>query len=200
MPKPLIVIHPLSKTGLAREGIKRVKQFCIANDTPIPDVTIALRVEWCVDACAYYRPDRGINICLEKCASPCSEEELRNWNWPGSTTDREPYGVICHELGHHCDWLTGERKWTYGSEYCEKVMKESGEDPITSYCPNPAEWFAEVFRLFVTNPGLLNVLRPTAYEILTRKWRPVGTMDWRKGLGGNVPKKIIRTLINKGIK
>lgn len=47
-------------------------------------------------------------------------------------------------------------------------MEESGELPITSYAPNPAEWFAEIFRLFVTNHGLLKQLRPKTYNILLR--------------------------------
>ncbi len=140
----------------------------------------------------------GISICLEECGRPCNDSPNRNWTWPGSTTDREPYGVLCHELGHHCDWLTGEHKWEYGSEYCVKVMKRSGEQPITSYCPNPAEWFAEMFRLFVTNPGLLYCLRPKTFDVLLEKWAPLDPLDWREVLGENVPPKILATLLKKG--
>lgn len=198
-----------SRRELTRLGHERIALFCRVNKLPIPEFTVSSGSNWRVDACAYYRPATeqnrkwttvGINICPDRCAYPCTEEQGRNWNWPGSVTDREPYGVIAHELGHHVDWLTGERKWTYGSEYCESVKNESKEQPITSYAPNPAEWFAEIFRLFVTNHALLARIRPKAYGILCRKFQPIGTNDWRAALGTNVPPRIIRTLENKGAK
>jgi hypothetical protein len=193
----LFRVWPRSKAVLYHLGVQRVYEFCVTNDIPTPTIEAIPKDQWHVGACAYYRP-QTIRICLDACANICNDAPGRNWNWPGSTTDREPYGVICHELGHHCDYLTGEHKWSYGSEYSEQVMKRSGESPITSYCPNPAEWFAEIFRLFVTNPDLLCQLRSKAYAILREKWKPVGSMDWKKVLGDNVPAKITRTLTNKG--
>lgn len=194
------------KNWLASQGINRVISFCGRNDISLPMINDVPSYQWVVDACAFYRPDTegnkkrgyaGINICLNKCASPATEEQVRNWNWPGSTTDREPFGVLCHELGHHCDWVTGEKKWTYGSEYCQQVMSDSGEPPITSYAENPAEWFAEMFRLFVTNHALLLLLRPKTWKLLTERFQPVSSNDWEYELGSNVPKRILNNLKKK---
>jgi hypothetical protein len=199
---------PMGKQSLFDLGVARVEEFCKANDISVPAINNTPKDKWVVGTCAYYRPDTdamrkwttpGISICTPLCSSPCTEGAARNWSWPGSVTDREPYGVLAHELGHHCDWLTGERKGTYFSDYCEAVKKESGEKGITSYADeNPAEWFAEAFRLFVTNYGLLKALRPKTYRIFSKKWKPVGTANWREVLGGNVPPKVLRTLKNKG--
>lgn len=182
--------------ALFRKGFKRVVLFCNTNSLPIPKMGVVPKAKWWVDACAYYRPKHGIRICLEECARPATEGQVRNWNWMGSTTDREPYGVLCHELGHHVDWLTGDKKWSYGSDYCHHVMSTSGEPPITSYCPNPAEWFAEIFRLFVTNSYLLKELRPKAWTVLSHKFKTVSSKDWIKELG-KAPPRIVSNLKKK---
>jgi len=209
VPKIQPVEFPYNRELLYEMGVKRVQNFCTINKIPTPKITSYPLAAWNVGACAYYRPDTeayqkygwvGINICIAECAYPAPVPECRNWSWPGSVTDREPYGVLCHELGHHCDWITGSKKSSYSSEYCVEVMESSKEPPITSYCPNPAEWFAEMFRLFVTNPGLLKVIRPNTFQNLCLKFKPIGTLDWRTVLGSNVPPRIIRTLVNKGAK
>lgn len=201
-------------------GVVRMDLFCKINHIEPPAVFVVEKQHWYFGGvCAFYRPDTdavrdlsvgerkmrdrgygpGINICLEHCGTPCSHEVSRNWTWPGSDTDREPYGVILHEFGHHCDWLTGTKRWEYGSEYGEEVMNESRERPLTSYAAtNPAEWFAEAFRLFMTNHGLLRALRPKTYNILCQNFTPVETSDWRRALGENVPQRIITNLIKKG--
>lgn len=199
-----------TKWDLYERGVERVSRFCEVNSLTLPAIVATPRDEWYVAACAYYRPvdlktDRffkktlkpGINICLEECASVCNSAPSRNWNWPGSTTDREPYGVLAHEIGHHADWSVGVKKWSYGSEYCEVVMALSGEPPITSYCPNPAEWFAECFRLFVTNAALLAQIRPKTHAILLQRFKPVSGACWFKELGANVPERVVKALRNK---
>ncbi len=209
-----------SKEDLLNRGLFRIQRFCAVNDIPCPRVTNCPSSKWDVSACAYYRPDTesnrewmskldgqhpGINICPAKCAYPCLEEESRNWSWPGSVTDRTPYGVLAHELGHHCDWLTGKRKGRYFSEVCEEVMKDSGEPGLTSYADeNPSEWFAEAFRLYVTNPSLLSYIRPTTCKILMKRWKPIGyTTHWLDVLKAQereqtLPERVVRTLRNKG--
>lgn len=192
------IIWPRDKIRLAELGRERVREFCEANSLPVPEVVVVPREGWRIGSCAYYRHHTGIRICITECAWPATEAQARNWNWPGSVTDREPYGVICHELGHHADYCVGTQKGSYGSEYSSEVWKRTKEPKITSYCPNDGEWFAEMFRVFVTNPGLLRDIRPKTYAVLTEQFKPVGSMNWRECLGGNAPPRIVRTLMNKG--
>lgn len=189
-----------NKDELLFKGCNRLIAFCKHNNVGWPQVTGFEKDEWILGSisCAYYRPQEGVMICPDLCAYPTTEAQIRNWNWPCSVTDREPYGVIAHELGHHCDVLTGTKKGKYWSSYSSEVCLASGEHPITSYAPNEAEWFAEMFRLFITNPLLLKEIRPITYELLTRKWKPLPSKGWRHELGQNVPAQIVKTLINKG--
>lgn len=191
----------MTKLTLFKMGVVRINKFCNLNHLPVPEIRLATeKDDWTVGACAYYRP-QYIHVHLPSCASPATENQVRNWNWPGSVTDREPYGVLCHELGHHIDWLTGEKKYRYSSNYCEQVMEQSGEKEITSYCPNPAEWFAEMFRVFVTNYPLLAIIRPVTAEILRKKFKPLnrhmGREWWEKELGVDVPARILANLVKK---
>jgi hypothetical protein len=218
-PRPTTTWSP-HPDDLVDAGRARIDLFCSANSVPVPALFRVNTDRWHFGACAFYRPDcdryrkyfgvedglgkdgygLGINVCVPLCATPCGDTESRNWSWPGSVTDRTPYGVLCHELGHHCDWLTGDKKGEYYSEYCERVKDAAREPGVTSYADeNPAEWFAEAFRVFVTNPALLRCLRPKTFSALEGKWVPVGSVDdWRKPLGSNVPDRVIRTLKNKG--
>lgn len=54
----------------------------------------------------------------------------------------------------------------------------SRDQPLTSYCPNDAEWFAEMFRLFVTNPDLLRLIRPATFDLIASDFRPSVTAAW----------------------
>lgn len=218
---PRAVRWPSNPKPLLEAGTERMERFCVANRVPIPTVYLVAKCNWDFGSvCAFYRPNTdtvlkfsvgeekmrergygpGINVCLDLCARPCGKLPSRNWTWPGSVTDREPYGVVAHELGHHCDWYVSDRKGSYFGDYGVGVRRKSGETPISGYCPNDAEWFAEMFRLFVTNPALLHQLRPRTYGILLARWTPVGSTDWRTELGRNVPDRIVQSLINKGAK
>lgn len=207
---------PRNKRSLYEMGRLLACTFCELNGVTAPPFRTIDKGHWPFDVCAYYRPPTeasermlarlqgghgpGVNVCLDHCAHPCDGSPGRAWSWPGSTTDREPYGVVAHELGHHCDWLASEKKGSYGGDYSAAVMKESGERPVSGYAPNPWEWFAEVFRLFVTNPDLLRQIRPKSYAILGRRWKPCILSNWRTTLGDNVPEKVVKTLQNKGVK
>jgi hypothetical protein len=132
--------------------------------------------------CAYYRPQR-ISICLPVCASPGHAGMA--WSWPGYAVDRTPHGVVQHELGHHVDWLQSpETRGPYWSGFSSKMRMRSGEEKLTNYCPNDAEWFAEMFRLFVTNPDLLSKIRPRIHEEMTRFWVPASQESWDVVLAG----------------
>jgi hypothetical protein len=200
-------------------GIELATVFCTVNQLALPPIQEVQREEWHFDACAYYRPDTtnnrssrsrrglddrkwttpGINICVAKCQAPCPVNYCRLWSWPGSTTDRTPYGVIAHELGHHVDWTLSGQKGTYFGDYSIAMRAEARERPISSYCPNDAEWFAEMFRVYCTNAELLRQLRPKTYKLLRADLVPVSHgRDWRKAMGGNVPPRLIECAVNKG--
>jgi hypothetical protein len=105
--------------------------------------------------------------------------------------DRTPYGVLQHELGHHVDQLLSEQKGSYGGDFSVKLRAATGEARITSYCPNDWEWFAEIFRLFVTNSDLLRELRPRTYEQIRQQYKPVRDTPWRHVLRDAPPRNII---------
>lgn len=191
------MIWPHDRTELLALGIARMSAFCLLNDLSVPKVTVIGKADWHYGPCAYYRPKTGIFICLEKCQVPCPVAECRNWTWPGSTTDREPYGVVGHELAHHMDWTASERKGTYHGDYSIGVRARAGEKPVTSYCDNDAEWFAEIGRIFVTNPALLRAVRPKSYAVICERWKPLPGDDWMEALGENVPERVIRAARNK---
>ena len=171
-----------SKRKLFEEGCKLLSGFCGLNNIQAPEVVKVFPFKWMVRECAYYRP-RIIHICLERCASI----GLGGWAWsyPSYVIDRTPYGVLQHELGHHVDWLRGKNKGKYYSEFSVNLRKRSKDKPLTGYCPNDAEWFAEMFRLFVTNPDLLRILKPNAYhEIIAAGFKPYFHDEWCARLRG----------------
>lgn len=189
------------KEDLYLKGIKLIRAFCEVNDLPIPKVTNYDKEDWFVLPCAYYRPSVGICICVEECAYSCTEVYYRkNWNWPGSTVDRTPYGVLAHELGHHADvqigYKLGLKCGPYFSEFSKQARKKTKEKPLTGYCPDDAEWFAEMFRLFVTNPNLLSMIRPKTYKLFKEHFDPVVHSIWTKVLG-DCPERVLRACMNK---
>jgi len=186
------------KEELFELGCARVKVFCKRNNINVPSIHLVEDID--VNSCAYYRND-NIVICNNECASLAPIENCHNWNWPGSTTDRTPYGVLCYELGHHCDLVTGRRLGlklgNYSSEYSWKTREYACEGPISSYCPNNAEWFAEMFRLFVTNAYFLQLIRPQTFRLLSKEFHPVSSKNWVAELGDNVPTRVVKALNNK---
>lgn len=154
--------------------------FCQLNQLPVPGLVVVAGGDWHFSECAYYR-ENVTTICPARCSSIGTVG--RSWSYPGYTVDRTPYGVVQHELGHHVDVQRGARKGKYWSEFSTKVREASGEEQITSYCPNNAEWFAEMFRVFVTNPDFLLRLRPRTHrELLASSLQPVFTDTWRERL------------------
>jgi Mlc titration factor MtfA (ptsG expression regulator) len=94
--------------------------------------------------------------------------------------DRTSYGVVQHEQGHAVDCALGGASGDhYFSDFSVQLRSISREDKITNYCPNDAEWFAEMFRLFVTNSDLLKNLRPRTYAIIKDFFKPVIDQPWQ---------------------
>lgn len=202
----------MKNISLYNAGLTMISQFVDLNQNVMPPVTTVEtpQSKWMFKhVCAYYRRDT-INICLIKCRG-VRNSMGRNWNWPGSTTDKTPYGVLAHELGHHADFHSGRPRASnsYMSTYSTEVKVASKEKPLTSYCPNDGEWFAEMFRLFVTNTDLLLQIRPNTYDQLTKRFCPLPAVPWQQALEGfvddagatmRVPGDITRALKNKGAK
>lgn len=175
------------KQQLSVRGYELAERFCQLNSLPMPEVVDTPSDMWRVSSCAYYRAGT-IKICLPKCASPGYVG--RSWSWPGYVIDRTPYGVIAHELGHHVDMLRGSNRQAYWSDFSDKMRMTSGEPAITGYAPNTAEWFAEIFRLFLTNPDLLRRVRPLAARELEYLFRPAEERSWQEVLA-DAPERTI---------
>jgi hypothetical protein len=170
---------PGDKFALLNAGEALMQAFCTINGLPVPTVISNHASKWHFDTCAYYRSNR-VEICVAKCAAV--GHVGRAWSFPGHIVDRTPYGVVQHELGHHVDKLSGANPRAYWSDFSSKLRETTQEKPITSYAPNDAEWFAEIFRVFVTNPDLLRIVRPRTYDRLAGMFRPVYADTWRDRL------------------
>ena len=183
----------MGKSELLALGILNMERFCAANALEVPTVNVRTRADWMVGACAYYRPVY-IEICPDACAHIGTAG--RSWSYPGYSVDRTPYGVIAHELGHHADRSKSARRGAYFGDYSIKLRAATGETPLTSYCPNDAEWFAEMFRLFVTNPDLLRLIKPETHKRLASEFAPSVTDTWESVLK-NAPVRTIEAAKKK---
>ena len=88
------------------------------------------------------------------------------------------------------------QKRSYFGDYSVKLRAASGEPKLTSYCENDAEWFAEMFRLFVTNSDLLRLLRPKTWTLLRADFHPVITAPWAEVLQ-HAPTRTLRAAESK---
>lgn len=186
------------------EGCKLALQFIALNASAIsmPDIERLnpSQRNYHIGTCAYYRPTT-IHVMVEKCANRGFGG--RAWSWPGYAIDRTPYGVIQHELGHHVDTeRTGQvtRENVMDKLFSKKIWETSREAPLTGYLGTDKEaatffmeWFAENFRLFVTNPGLSKALRPRFYAaIINAGIQPLSRDGWEAVLRRNgAPNRIV---------
>lgn len=152
------------KDDMFLRGVALARSFCELNAIPMPTIERLnpSQRNYHIGTCAYYRPTT-IHIMVEKCARKGLGG--RAWSWPGYKVDRTPYGVVQHELGHHVDSVKG-------NGFSRRLHEAArGEAPLTGYLGTDQsaltfymEWFAENFRLFVTNPDLSFALRPRFYH------------------------------------
>jgi hypothetical protein len=153
----------MTKTDMLAAGLAHISKWCELNGITVP-VVQPMHGQCEFGVCAYYR-NGVIRIWTLDCAGIGTAG--RQWSYPGYIVDRTPYGVLAHELGHHVDKAHGARGGTLSHEW----RRETGhEAPITSYCPDNNEWFAEMFRLFITNPDLLAQLRPRTSRLMLERW------------------------------
>lgn len=157
---------------LLDEGIKLMHRFCAVNTIKPPKVVVRPERRADFAVCAYYR-DGTIHIWPLACAA--IGRAGRQWSYPGYVIDRTPYGVVAHELAHYVDDAHGPLGGRYGVAW----RKGTRATPLTGYCPNSNEWFAELFRLYVTNPDLLRWVRPYVYSLMHAEWQPATSRDWK---------------------
>lgn len=152
-----------NKDDLYLRGCLLLNSFCALNQIPAPEIQRLGREDrlYSLATCAYYRAGR-ISVMVEKCAHIGSSGMA--WSYPGYKVDRTPYGVLQHELGHHIDRFFSQQ---FGLPFSEHIYTK--EPHLTGYRGSGGEynkthfhmeWFAEHFRLFVTNPGLSQALAP----------------------------------------
>lgn len=191
----------LNKEDLAQLGISVLDKFCSVNDIKPPNIELSyfitdplsIKIKR-VGTCGYYR-NNSIFVSVPLCS-----HQHPMYSWAGYISDRTPYGVIAHELGHYVDDVKSKECHQGFSNYIRRMSKE---EPITSYSPNTQEWFAEIFRLFITNPDLLRIIRPIAYEkILEFGINPIITQDFIEILEGfsaadNIYKRLQEWIPNK---
>lgn len=162
------------KDQLFELGLAHITSWCALNGVQVPQV-VPRTGKPDFGVCAYYR-DGVIYIWVQSCAGLGLAG--RQWSWPGYVVDRTPYGVLAHELGHHVDNQHGPR-----GGFRSHVWRPLDATPLTGYCPNDNEWFAELFRLFVTNPDLFRALRPKVADLFFSDWpHPAEARPWREVL------------------
>lgn len=169
------------------QGANLMKGWCRLNNIEEP-LLIRLKPTdrlYHLATCAFYRP-RCITIMVEKCARQGMGG--RAWSWPAYVIDRTPFGVVQHELGHHVDEVKSTRPLKVKEDmFSYRVYQESKEEPLTGYLGTDREaqtffkeWFAEIFRLYVTNPNLCKKLRPKfSATMVKERLHPMNDDGWR---------------------
>ncbi len=185
-----------SQAELLDLGIDLVNKFCQINGFDKPKINLYWNARYDRSKpCGWYSSKTNdITIMPNRCARPNPQ-----WSWPSFTSDRTPYGVVAHEFGHYVEDnlsvdIMGIRSLV---SYCHKY---SDEPPITSYAPNNDEWFAEMFKLFLTNPDLLRLIRPKTYNIFVGKFKlkPAVTTNYVDTLNKfSAPQKVFARADNK---
>ena len=185
-----------TKQDLYWQGRKLCEKFCEENDIEDPDYTIVSNRTRNGNSGRYIIHSMELIVWVENCAAPVTNPGNRRWSYPGYKTDRTPYGVICHELGHHvwCDMVGHpemQRMWAAKARATKKV---------SSYEPSKEESFAETMRLFLTNPDLLRRAFYPRWEYLTAGLEliPAETRDYLEVLADapegiiNAARKLVR--------
>lgn len=167
----------LSKQNLAAVGLRLVGRFLSNNQYSPPKYEFTERKQLRGGACGYFDPRSGERGKVVVSVFACAHRNPK-FSWPGFISDRTPLGVLAHETGHFIDYQCNNAAY--------RIHRVTREGAITSYAPNSAEWFAEMMRLFITNPGLLKLIRPRTYHEIRKGLRlePAVTEDWRKVMSG----------------
>ncbi len=122
-----------------------------------------------------------IAVAVEDCDFSCRFDTPQGMliQAPGSFEDHSALGVLCHEVGHHVDYLLNPRAYSRSKASGFTAVTDD-EEEVSRGEFNVHESFAEAIRLFITNPDLLRQGRPERWEHLTAKLRlkPLHSEHW----------------------
>lgn len=157
-----------SKFELAAIGKELAIEFCNHNRIYAPAITILDTKPRIARACGIFEGGNKIAIWPNTCAYIAFNPGDRKWSYPGYKVDREPIGVVAHEVGHYVDSIY--KLYKNFPKHMEK---------ITSYEPNIYEAVAESMKLFITNPHLLKIIAPTRFaHIIAAGLKPLIKDKW----------------------
>lgn len=166
-------------------GVANIRKFESLNHPVLEGIPLApVKINMCLEplrvrrASGLYENNQiYVNVCH------CVHYSM-TLSYPGGIADMTPYGVIAHEYGHCIDDIFRRLK-------LPDVLRSLDVLPITRYHPNKHEYFAELFKVFMTNSDLLRCSRPKAYAKLTELFIPSETRLW-KDLLVNAPENVLR--------
>lgn len=156
-----------------------INRFCETNVVPLPRFVASAdgRLRASRVYATYRRETRLITVYLDKTTR---HESIRD-SFPRSRLDFSTLGCACHELGHHVNEVRG---WSaVARDFYDTHVKERMLSPYAHMSRH--EDFAETFRLFVTNPDLLEAYRPRRFEFMKSVMRlsPIEDRKWRDVIG-----------------
>ena len=161
---------PTDKRRLFLKGRKLCLEFCKLNGIKPPKIHVIDQdhEKWRIPGRQWY-VNKHLSIKILSC-----DALGYGGSYPGYTIDRTPYGIICHGLGRHLDWVYSNPR----KSLTESIIHQGEyEDSINSQAH-----FAEMFRLFLTNPNLLEQLRPATFGSLKSMFIPVVDHTWEQVL------------------
>lgn len=146
------------------ECLEELTEYARAIRVEMPEITVGSFDEaynrWSARG-MYFAKDKKINVDLKRCKVATKVPGFA-WSYTGYKADMTPAGVLAHEFGHYTDdikKITRKQRAVIGQLY-------DAEGCVSSYCPNPSEWYAETFRLFFLNPQLLAAAKPRTWTFM----------------------------------
>lgn len=165
------------KARLLLRGLGTVIKVSEMNSIPAP----LFRLNTKMRAAGLYSaiPTEGywlIQINTKLCRVPIASSA--SYTWPRYTVDMTPYGVLCHEFGHH--WHRTHPEYKRITHVFRSIRRADIEPAVTDYAKtNTHEDIAESVRVFVLNPDLLRVLNPFRWAALKKfGLKPLETRPW----------------------
>lgn len=166
-----------TKQQLCEMSISLINDFCDLNNIPKPEFNI----DWGTGTtqskgtvCGHFTFGTNVlHLQPNKCANPNP-----NGDWPGFFYDRTCYGVMCHEFAHYVDNLSPS---LFNVKLISAELRQIANEPSFNKDPkDDYEYFADVFKLFISNPDLLKLVRPNTFKLLTEKYKllPIVSDDY----------------------